>query len=157
MNTENNIFFIVDEYEKGQESSYTDEIQSFIHDLNTNKNKNTNTQINNNLKTNKNSQLLNDYDEFTYFKKKQIYSFDDATYYSQEYNVKELLKICDYYNITKNIKSTKLTKKNDIIEFIIHYESLPENFDVVYKRHRLWAYIEELNAHSFMKKYLLWK
>ena len=155
MNIENNIFFIVDEYEKGQESSYNDEIQSFIEDLNTNQN--INTEINNNLKINPNSQILNDYEEFIYFKNKQKYSFDDATYYSQEYNVKDLLKICDYYNITKNIKSTKLTKKNDIIEFIIHYEGLPENFDVVYRRHRLWAYIEELYNHSFMKKYILWK
>lgn len=78
----------------------------------------------------------------------------DETYYS-EFTVKELLKICSYYGIDKDVKATKC-KKNDIVSTIVYYESLPENYEIVEKRVRFWEYIDEMLNDSKMKKYILW-
>jgi hypothetical protein len=88
-----------------------------------------------------------------YFINKSTYN-DDETFYNEEYNVKELLKICSYYGIDKNIKSSKC-KKQDIISTIIYFESLLENANIVNKRHRMWSYVTELQNDPKMKKYLL--
>ena len=52
-----------------------------------------------------------------------FYCGNDENYYNNEYTVKDLLKICNYYGIEKNIKSSKC-KKQDIISTIIYFESL---------------------------------
>ena len=78
----------------------------------------------------------------------------DETYYS-EFTVKELLKICSYYGIDKDVKATKC-KKNDIVSTIVYYESLPENYEIVEKRVRFWEYIDEMLNDNKMKKYILW-
>lgn len=80
---------------------------------------------------------------------------DLETLFYQEYTVKDLLKICNYYNIDKDIRSSKC-KKQDIISTIIYFESLPENFDIVQKRTKMWAYITELLNDSKMKKFIIW-
>jgi hypothetical protein len=80
---------------------------------------------------------------------------NDETYYTNEYTIKDLLKICNYYGIEKNVKSSKC-KKKDIIETIVYFESLPENVELVEKRNRMWAYITELLNDNIMKKYLIW-
>jgi hypothetical protein len=74
----------------------------------------------------------------------------DSTYYDT-YTVKELLKICQYYDskITKG-------KKQDLISTIVEFENLAENYDIVCQRKKMWSYIIELNNDSKMKKYLLW-
>jgi hypothetical protein len=68
--------------------------------------------------------------------------------------VKDLLKICQYYGIDKNIKASKC-KKQDIISTIVFFESLPENFKIVNKRHKMWACISELLSDPKMKKYII--
>jgi hypothetical protein len=83
---------------------------------------------------------------------------DEITYdyiYYDTCNVKELLKICQYYDIAKNNKITK-GKKQDLINIIVGFENLSENYDIVCQRNKMWAYIAELNNDSKMKKYLLW-
>jgi hypothetical protein len=70
-------------------------------------------------------------------------------------NVKELLKICQYYDIAKNNKITKC-KRQDLINIIVWFENLAENYDIVCQRNKMWSYIAELNNDSKMKKYLLW-
>jgi len=77
-------------------------------------------------------------------------------YYNNEYNIKELLKICQYYGIDKDIRTSKC-KKQDIVSTIVFFESLPENFDLVQRRNKLWAYMTELSNDPKMKKYILWK
>jgi hypothetical protein len=89
-----------------------------------------------------------------YYIDKNFYG-DDELYYNQEYNVKDLLKICQYYGIDKDIKSSKC-KKQDIISTIVFFESLPENSEIVQQRHKMWAYIKELMNDSKMKKYVIW-
>ena len=74
-------------------------------------------------------------------------------YYEKEYTIKELLKICDYYGIDKNISKCK---KQEIISSIIFFESLPENSNIVKRRHEMWEYILKLKNDPKMKKYVLW-
>jgi hypothetical protein len=89
-----------------------------------------------------------------YFFKKDVYN-NDELYYDQEYTVKDLFKICKYYGIDKDIKASKC-KKNDIINTIIFFEVLPENSDIVKRRHRMWAYITELINDPKLKQYIIW-
>jgi len=89
-----------------------------------------------------------------YFFKKDVYN-NDELYYDQEYTVKELLKICKYYGIDKELKATKC-KKQDIINTIIFFEVLPENSEIVERRHRMWAYITELIHDPKMKQFIIW-
>ena len=80
---------------------------------------------------------------------------NEELYYNEVCTVKDLLKICYYYGIDKSVKASKC-KKQDIITTLLYFESQPENFELVQKRNRMWAYITELSNDSKMKKYLLW-
>ena len=75
--------------------------------------------------------------------------------YRENFTVKELLLICDYYGIAKELKANKCNKC-EIIEFLVIFESNPMNSDIVFKRQNLWFYINELKNDKFMKKYVLW-
>jgi hypothetical protein len=76
-------------------------------------------------------------------------------YYNEKYNVKELLNICDYYGLVKELKLNGCTKKRDIVNFLIMYEMDPSNSEIVIRRQNLWFYISELKNDRFMKKYVL--
>jgi hypothetical protein len=77
--------------------------------------------------------------------------------YKINYTVKQLLVICDYYNISKNIKLIK-ANKDDIITNLISFENNPDNYNIVNKRKQLWYYMEELKNDKFMKKFImLWQ
>ena len=71
----------------------------------------------------------------------------------QDYTIKDLLKIYNYYGIKTHAKS-KL-KKQQIIHTLIYFESLPDNFEIVQKRYRMWSYINELLNDTKMKKYII--
>jgi hypothetical protein len=96
-----------------------------------------------------------DIDDLGYFVKKQLYTGNEELYYDEEYTVKDLMKICQYYGIAKNIKASKC-KKSDIISTIIYFENSAENIKIVNNRHKMWAYMTELINDSKMKQYLLW-
>lgn len=89
-----------------------------------------------------------------YFLNKTSYG-NDELFYHQEYNVKDLFKICNYYGIEKDIRLSKC-KKQDIISTLVYFENQPENFEIVKKRNRMWAYITELLNDTKMKKFILW-
>jgi hypothetical protein len=77
--------------------------------------------------------------------------------YKMNYTVKQLLQICDYYNISKTMKIIK-ANKDDIITNLISFENNPENYEIVNKRKQMWYYMEELKNDKFMKKFfLLWQ
>jgi hypothetical protein len=76
--------------------------------------------------------------------------------YDLNYNVKQLLLICEYYGIVKTVKANKF-KKDEIISFLLEFEENPENCSFVYKRKQLWFFMNELKNDKFMKKYLLWQ
>jgi len=75
--------------------------------------------------------------------------------YSENYTVKQLLLICDYYGIGKELKTNKCTK-DVIIQILIDFEMNPINSDIVFKRQNLWFYMNELKNDKFMKKFVLW-
>lgn len=75
--------------------------------------------------------------------------------YNENYTVKELLLICDYYGIAKELKVNKCNK-DVIIQFLVDFESRPINIELVFKRQNLWFYMDELKKDKFMKKYVLW-
>ena len=72
-------------------------------------------------------------------------------YYSMNYNIKQLLIICDYYGL----KNLKKKNKLNIIDSIVNFEEENGNKEYVNKRKQLWYYIEELKRDKFMKKYIL--
>ena len=75
--------------------------------------------------------------------------------YNENYTVKELLLICEYYGISKELKSNKCNKEV-IIQFLVDFESDYVNSHIVLKRQSMWFYINELKNDKFMKKYVLW-
>jgi len=103
-----------------------------------------------------NSWLYNDNDEtnMEYFLKKSNFG-NDELFYEEEYTVKDLLKICNYYGLEKDIRTSKC-KKQDIIATLVYFESLAENAKIVQKRNRMWAYITELLYDQKMKKFVIW-
>jgi hypothetical protein len=88
-----------------------------------------------------------------------IYDADDMyasiTDYDENYNIKQLCQICEFYGFNKEVKSTK-SKKLDIIGAIVMFENNSENSSIVYRRKQLWCYINELKRDKFMKRFVIW-
>ena len=80
--------------------------------------------------------------------------FIEMKNYELNFNVKQLMLICEYYNM-KDIRTNKL-KKQDVIEQIILFETDPENIEIVTKRKELWYYIDELKNDKMMKRFVIW-
>ena len=76
--------------------------------------------------------------------------FDDNVY--EKYSLKELHKICDYYEMKKITKY----KKMELINIIMAFEEDDNNSYIVAKRRIMWTFMEELNRDDKMKKYILW-
>jgi hypothetical protein len=71
--------------------------------------------------------------------------------YSENYTIKELSKISAYYGNTKKMN------KQQIIEFLINFETDIMNADIVLKRQNMWFYINQLKNDKFMEKFvILW-
>jgi hypothetical protein len=75
--------------------------------------------------------------------------------YNENFTVKELLIICEYYGFAKHLKTNKFNKEQ-IIDFLVSFETDPNNYDIVIKRKNMWFYINELKNDKFMKKFVLW-
>jgi Zn-dependent peptidase ImmA (M78 family) len=75
--------------------------------------------------------------------------------YQMNFTIKQLIVICDYYGISKEIKLNKATKI-EIINALVYFENNSINEDVVLKRQNLWFYLNELKTDKIMKKYVLW-
>jgi hypothetical protein len=81
--------------------------------------------------------------------------YTNLIHYDINYTVKQLLLICDYYGIAKDLKSNKCNKC-DVLNTLVIYENNIENNIKVNKRKKLWNNINELKNDKFMKKYVLW-
>lgn len=130
-NNENNITFFIDDNDDNDcsDNDYLLELDAILNDYQ-NENERENTEID--LKV---SQMVD---------------------YSINYTVKDLLLICDYYGIGKNLKYLKANKEQ-IIESIVIFENDSNHTLIVIKRRKLWFYINELKKDKFMKKYIvLW-
>ena len=75
--------------------------------------------------------------------------------YHENFTVKELLIICDYYGFAKELKNNKYNK-DEIINILVHFENEPLNNNIFMRRQSMWYYINELKKDKFMKKYVLW-
>ena len=111
------------------------------------------TNINTNVNTNVN--VNDELKDLSYFIKKDLYNGNDEYYYNEEYKIKDLLKICQYYGIASSVKAAKC-KKQDIVSTIVYFEGQPENYEIVEKRHKMWAFVTELLEDTKMKCYLIW-
>ena len=75
--------------------------------------------------------------------------------YKINYTVKELLLICEYYGLAKELKIQKCCK-DIIIHVLVDFESDPLNNTIVLRRQEMWRYINILKNDKFMKKHVLW-
>ena len=75
--------------------------------------------------------------------------------YKINYTVKDLLLICEYYGISKELKVQKFSKEM-IIYFLVDFENDLLNNTIVMKRKKIWSYIDILKNDRFMKKYIIW-
>jgi hypothetical protein len=75
--------------------------------------------------------------------------------YNENFTVKELLLICEYYGFAKDVKTNKFNKEQ-IINFLVSFETDQNNSDIVCRRQNMWFYINELKSDKFMKKYIIW-
>jgi hypothetical protein len=81
----------------------------------------------------------------------EIISFE----FKINYTVKELLLICEYYGIAKELKKNKSNK--DVIIFdLVSFENNPLNNEIVLRRQGMWYYMSQLKSDNFMKKYIIW-
>jgi hypothetical protein len=83
------------------------------------------------------------------------YAFPKMINYHENFTVKELLLICDYYGFAKELKNNKCNK-DQIVEFLVSFESDLNNSDIVLRRRSMWYYMSQLKNDKFMKKYVLW-
>jgi hypothetical protein len=90
----------------------------------------------------------------SYFDEKKLYIGVPESYYDA-HTIKELMKICEYYDLAKNVKMAKC-KKQDIVATIVFFEAQPENKKIVNSRNKMWAYMKELTMDPKMKPYLIW-
>jgi len=144
------------------ENKNDNQITFFLHEKNTGTNdRGTNDRGTNDRGTNDTindeiQNLLIDFEKEEYLVEDLMEEYD--VYENEELEactVKDLLKICHYYGIDKSVKSSKC-KKQDIISTLLYFESLPENFELVQKRNKMWAYITELSNDSKMKQFIFW-
>jgi len=70
-------------------------------------------------------------------------------YYDDNFTVKELHHIANYYEITKRKK-----KKCELIDDIISFELNDENNEIVETRKRLWFYLSEIKNDDYLSKFI---
>ena len=80
--------------------------------------------------------------------------FMEIKNYDLNFTIKQLTQICEYYNLSKDIKLNKM-KKQDIIEQIVLFEHSYENYNTVLKRKEMWYYMSELKNDKLMKKMVI--
>ena len=141
MDNNSNIFFLLEEKEHADTNVDLDQLLNEL---------DSNTNI-----TNLDANTNNNNDSLLYYIEKNVFSGEDEIYYNEKYTIKDLMKICNYYGIDKNIKSAKC-KKQDIVSTIVFFEGQSENTEIVNRRHNMWAYMTELTADNKMRMYLLW-
>ena len=76
-------------------------------------------------------------------------------HYKMNYTIKDLLLICDYYGLAKEIKSNKYNKE-EIVNLLVIFETNILNNHIVCARKNMWYYMEQLKNDKFMKKYVIW-
>jgi hypothetical protein len=137
-----------------------------------NKNINENTNENENENTNENTnefdieKLIEEFENLNTISNNNLQKLEQQHYFFLNNNnnseetlnvltVNQLLKICEYYSLLKNVKMAKY-KKIEIINAIKLFEMDTNNILIVTKRKKLWNYMNELSNDNIMKKYVIW-
>ena len=99
--------------------------------------------------------MLNSEGFFSDFKEQfDIFDHDNMTAlhvdYFENYNLKLLYHIANYYNIPK-----KKLRKEELIQLIILFENDPDNTIAVYNRKRFWHYLHELKTDQYFGKFVI--
>ena len=128
-NSNENVFFSLDETEDQVNIDNSNEIPNFLDDF----------DFSNEIDDLNNEEII------------EVISVD----YKINYTVKELLLMCEYYGIAKELKNNKCCK-DVIIHFLVDFESNPLNNTIVLRRQEMWRCINILKNDKFMKKYVLW-
>ena len=128
-NSNENVFFSLDETEDQVNIDNSNEIPNFLDDF----------DFSNEIDDLNNEEII------------EVISVD----YKINYTVKELLLICEYYGIAKELKINKCCK-DLIIHFLVDFESKPLNNTIGLRRQEMWRCINILKNDKFMKKYVLW-
>ena len=76
-------------------------------------------------------------------------NYENLVDYFENYTVKMLQHIANYYEIPK-----RRLKKEELIELIIQFENESENSLNVYNRKRCWHYIHELQNDTYFGKFI---
>jgi hypothetical protein len=71
-------------------------------------------------------------------------------HYCNNYTIKSLGKILDFYGICK-----RKLRKDEMIQFIILFETDENNYVLVEDRKRLWNNFKELKEHKFFTKFMI--
>jgi len=100
------------------------------------------------------TEIINELNQVEFMCENDDLLIPQIIHYKENYTVKDLLLICEYYGVAKELKTHKCTK-DEIIHFLVVYESNPNNSNLVFKRQNMWFYINELKNDKFMKKYVL--
>ena len=150
----NNIFFTVED-NLNENITNIDDIDEMMSKLLDNDNSNDDYGFDyNDYSYDNMEQLLKQDSSLKYFKEKNLYLGVPEAYYNA-HTIKELMKICQYYDLAKNVKGAKC-KKADIVATIVFFEAQLENKEIVNKRNKMWAYMRELIDDPNMKEYILW-
>ena len=88
------------------------------------------------------------------------YKHDDeettlSLFYNTHCTVKELMMICEYYGLAKELRANKCNKTH-IVTVLVGFETNISNTDIVCRRRNMWFFMKELQKDKFMKKFLLW-
>ena len=70
--------------------------------------------------------------------------------YNENYTLKDLQKIAEYYEI-----STRKLSKAELIENIIAYEDNTDNQVKTKQRKKLWHYMKEIKRDKYLKSFLI--
>ena len=166
-NDSENILFFLNENNEVEETTFgklnlDNDIDIFLLDFHKDKdNIQTEHHIQDPLSFHNSSTMSTDYNQETSACKQAYISFQNDDIFTQmknydlNFNVKQLLLICDYYGLSKDVKVNKL-KKQDVIEQIILFENNTDNIAVVIKRKEMWYFMNELKHDKFMKKFIIW-
>ena len=99
------------------------------------------------------NKLLNEIEQ-TELANHDDFMIPNIIHYHENFTIKELLLICEYYGLAKELKSNKCNKEQ-IVHFLVAFESNPMNSDIVFRRQNMWFYMNELKTDKFMKRFLL--
>jgi hypothetical protein len=101
--------------------------------------------------------LLSEFDELNNqsFIQDQDQELSELNNYELNFTNKQLLIICEYYNLLT--KELRKMKKKDLIIQIMMFENDMNNIDIVIKRKNMWNNINELKNDKIMSRYIvLW-